>query len=168
MNLEYFYTLYNYNYWASARILHATENVTTEEFLTPTSFSHGSLRGTLAHTVSAEWVWLNRWQGVSPKAGLDENDFPSLNVLRTRWREEEQKNANIPGDVARARFKAHHPLYQHTRHKFRTTAVAHARSRRQSWHTASCRSRCNPHLAWAFARRYRLYLLFEHQIEIGD
>lgn len=99
MNLEYFYTLYNYNYWANARIFHAAENVTNEEFIAPTHNSHGSLRGTLVHTLMAEWMWLNRWQGVSPKAVLDENDFPSLDVLRARWLDEEQKMRTFLGTL---------------------------------------------------------------------
>ncbi|MBI5033008.1 MAG: DinB family protein [Chloroflexi bacterium] len=114
MNLEYFYTLYNYNYWANARILRATESVTSEEFLAPTSFSHGSLRGTLLHTLSAEWVWLNRWQGVSPKAGLDENDFSSFTVLRARWREEEQKMQTYLGMLHESDLKRIIP-YTNTR-----------------------------------------------------
>lgn len=91
MNLEYFYALYNYNYWANTQILHATERVTIEQFIAPTHHSHGSLRGTLTHTMMAEWIWLSRWQGVSPTAVLDENDFPSLTSLRARWVDEEQK-----------------------------------------------------------------------------
>jgi uncharacterized damage-inducible protein DinB len=91
MNLEYFLTLYNYNYWANEKILQTAERVTVEQFLAPTKFSHGSLRDTLAHTLSAEWIWLSRWQGVSPTAMLPEDNFSTLQVLRDRWRDEEQK-----------------------------------------------------------------------------
>ena len=99
MNLEYFLTLYNYNYWANEKILQTTERVTVEQFLAPTKNSHGSLRGTLVHTMMAEWMWLSRWQGVSPTAVLDENDFPSLASLRARWMDEEQRMRTFLGTL---------------------------------------------------------------------
>ncbi len=91
MNREYFSTLYDYNYWANERILRTTEKASDADFIAPTKHSYGSLRGTLAHILAAEWIWLSRWQGVSPTALLGENDFPTLASLRGRWREEEQK-----------------------------------------------------------------------------
>jgi uncharacterized damage-inducible protein DinB len=89
--LEYFNTLYDYNYWANAKILDAAEQVSNEELFAPTQDSHGSLHGTLVHTVSAEWMWRTRWQGTSPKAILRNEDFPSLAAIRARWKEEEQQ-----------------------------------------------------------------------------
>jgi len=43
------------------------------------------VRGTLVHTMSAEWVWLERWKGVSPEKHFDEGEFPTLLELRERW-----------------------------------------------------------------------------------
>lgn len=83
-------TLYDYNYWANARILRATERVSAAQFVAPTTHTYGSLRGTLVHILSAEWIWRSRWQGVSPTAMLREADFPTLDVIRTRWHAEEQ------------------------------------------------------------------------------
>lgn len=84
-------TLFDYNYWANTRILHAAEQISAEQFNAPTSYSYGSLRGTLVHTLSAEWIWRSRWQGVSPTAMLDPADFPTLAALRERWDVEEQQ-----------------------------------------------------------------------------
>ncbi len=91
MNKEYFSTLYDYNYWTNERILRAAEKVSDADFIAPTSHSYGSLRGTLVHTLSAEWIWLSRWRGVSPTVALREDDFPTRASIRERWREEEQK-----------------------------------------------------------------------------
>ncbi len=91
MNREYFSTLYDYNYWANERILRAAEKLSDEQFVTPRGHSHGGLRGTLVHTLFAEWIWLSRWNGVSPTKGQPEGDFPNLAALRARWREEETK-----------------------------------------------------------------------------
>lgn len=83
-------TLYQYNTWANARILNAASNVTPEQFLAPAPFSHGDLRGTLVHTLFAEWIWRRRWEGHSPTEWLTPEDFPALDTLRSRWTIEEQ------------------------------------------------------------------------------
>lgn len=83
--------LYDYNYWANQRILQATERVSPEQFIAPTSHTYGSLRGTLVHILSAEWIWRSRWQGDSPTAMLDPSDFPTPAALRVRWDSEEQQ-----------------------------------------------------------------------------
>lgn len=91
MNREYFSALYDYNYWANDRILGAADHLTDGQFIAKTSDSHGSLRGTLVHTLSAESVWLSRWNDVSPTSLASEQEFPNLAALRARWRDEESK-----------------------------------------------------------------------------
>jgi uncharacterized damage-inducible protein DinB len=91
MNKQDILTLYQYNQWANAKILGAAANVTTEQFLAGASYPHGGLRGTLTHTLFAEWIWRNRWEGVSPTFRLQPEEFSTLESLQTRWREEEQK-----------------------------------------------------------------------------
>ena len=90
MNKEDILTLYAYNSWANARILNATAQVTAEQFLAPASFSHGGLRGTLVHVLFAEWIWRRRWEGHSPVAWLQPEDFPTFEALHTQWDVEEQ------------------------------------------------------------------------------
>jgi uncharacterized damage-inducible protein DinB len=91
MNKQDIQLLYKYNQWSTARILNAASNVTEEQFLAPASFPHGGLRGTLVHTLFAEWIWRNRWEGTSPDFRLRTEDFPTFESLRERWREEEDK-----------------------------------------------------------------------------
>ena len=81
-------TLYQYNAWANARILNAASQLTAEEFLAPASFSHGGIRTTLVHTLSAERIWRNRWEGHSPTELLNREDFPTFTSLHSRWQEE--------------------------------------------------------------------------------
>lgn len=88
---EYLMWLFDYNYWANERILRAAAKVNHAQFVAPTTHSHGSLRGTLVHTLMAEWMWLSRWQGVSPTERLREEDYPTIDALVVRWNEEEQK-----------------------------------------------------------------------------
>lgn len=90
MNRQDLITLYDYNYWANARILGATARVSPADFIAPRTFSHGGLRGTLAHALSAEWIWRVRCQEQhSPTALIREQDFLTFADLHTRWQQEE-------------------------------------------------------------------------------
>ncbi len=85
-------TLFEYNYWANARVLDATERITNAQFIAPAGLSHGSIRATLVHTLGAEHLWRQRCQGNSPTSLnlISEDEFPTQAHLRSRWDEEEQ------------------------------------------------------------------------------
>ena len=68
--------LFAYNYWARDRQLEACAALTQEQFQRPLGNSFSSLRDTLAHLVGAEWVWLERWRGRSPRALPAAEEFP--------------------------------------------------------------------------------------------
>jgi uncharacterized damage-inducible protein DinB len=91
MNKQDILTLYKYNQWTTAKILSCTANVTQEQFIAPASFPHGGLRGTLVHALFAEWLWRNRWEGISPTTRFKPEDFPDPEALRARWMYEEEK-----------------------------------------------------------------------------
>jgi uncharacterized damage-inducible protein DinB len=82
--------LYDYNYWATGRILAASANVSQEQFLAPAGHSYGSLRGTLAHTCDTEYGWRMLCQHNTFVPDTPETAFPTLDALEQRWREEEQ------------------------------------------------------------------------------
>jgi uncharacterized damage-inducible protein DinB len=90
MNKQDILLLYRYNQWSSKKILDAAAKVTPEQFLAPSSFPHGGLRSTLVHAMFAQWVWRQRWEGTSPSQRFKPEDFPTFEVLRTRWEEEEK------------------------------------------------------------------------------
>ncbi len=91
MNKQDILTLYQYNQWANAKILNAAAQVTQEQCLAQAAFPHGGLRGTLVHIMFAEWIWRNRWEGTSFAYRLKPEEFPTLETLCTRWKEEEKK-----------------------------------------------------------------------------
>lgn len=70
--------------------MNAAAQVTQEQFLAPGTYPHGGLRGTLVHTLFAEWIWRKRWEGDSPTYRIREDEFSTFDSLRTRWLEEEQ------------------------------------------------------------------------------
>src|SRR5512135_747015 len=90
-------TLFDYNYWANARVRRAAAELSPEQYAAPAGvpahagLSHGSLRGALAHILGPEIVWRLRIQeGVSLPAVPGESDFPALDGLRERWSAEER------------------------------------------------------------------------------
>lgn len=81
--------LFRYNRWANERVLGATSGLTQEEFTRDLRNSFPSVRDTLAHVLGAEWIWLSRWKGVSPRSLPEASAFANHAALRTRWAEVE-------------------------------------------------------------------------------
>ena len=90
MNKQDILILYKYNQWANGKILSAAANVTPQQFLAEATFPHGGLRGTLVHTLFAEWIWRDRWEGNSPTVRIQPDEFPTFETLHTRWMQEEK------------------------------------------------------------------------------
>ncbi len=107
MNKHDITLLYKYNQWANAKILNAALQVTNDQFLASATFPHGGLRGTLVHTLFAEWIWRHRWEGTSPVIRLKPEDFPSLEALRTRWADEEKLLMAFVDNVTDERLNSH-------------------------------------------------------------
>jgi uncharacterized damage-inducible protein DinB len=87
MITEVIRSLYDYSDWANQRVLDTAGELTADQFLEDAGPSHGSLRNTFVHTMSGQWIWLERWQGTSPPSMMNEADFPDLASIRTRWEE---------------------------------------------------------------------------------
>jgi uncharacterized damage-inducible protein DinB len=77
--------LFEYTVWANHKLMRLAATLSVDDFKRDLKSSHGGVRGTLAHTMSAEWVWLERWKGVSPTKMFDEGEFPDIVALRDRW-----------------------------------------------------------------------------------
>jgi uncharacterized damage-inducible protein DinB len=77
--------LVDYTNWANHRALRAAALLSIEDFRKDLGSSHGGVRGTLAHMMSAEWIWLERFKGISPPRMFDEAEFPDVIALRERW-----------------------------------------------------------------------------------
>jgi uncharacterized damage-inducible protein DinB len=77
--------LFDYTNWANHRALRAAALLSKDDFKRDLGSSHGGVRGTLVHTMSAEWIWLERFKGVSPPRMFDEGEFDDVMALRERW-----------------------------------------------------------------------------------
>jgi len=78
-------TAFEYLDWAHERMMRPVNELSPEEFSRELGASHGSIQGTLVHMMSAEWIWLSRWHGISPPAMLDSQAFPTREALEERW-----------------------------------------------------------------------------------
>jgi uncharacterized damage-inducible protein DinB len=94
--------LLDYTVWANHRVMRAAATLTERQWKKDMKSSHGGVRGTLTHTMGAEWIWLERWKGTSPPRGIDEGEFPTIMALRDRWTAIEEHRAswfaNLPED----------------------------------------------------------------------
>jgi len=79
-------TLLDFNYWARDRILSAVEPLSDEQYTRDLGNSFRSVRDTLVHIYSAEWVWYTRWQGTSPTEPIPSDRFADRPALSAAWR----------------------------------------------------------------------------------
>ncbi len=87
MNKQDIQQLYKYNKWANATVMKSVAPLTTAELTRHLGGSFPSVRETLVHIMAAEWIWLRRWKGVSPKALFEAGEFPNLDAVRAKWSE---------------------------------------------------------------------------------
>jgi uncharacterized damage-inducible protein DinB len=85
MDIEYFKTLYDYNYWTHRKVWECVLTLSDEEFTRDIGYSWKSIRGQLVHVMSAEWAWFSRLGGTSPTAVLAEADYPTREAIRQKW-----------------------------------------------------------------------------------
>ena len=83
--LETIRLLYDYTKWADGRMFEAVGKLTPEQFTKDLGSSLKSARDTVVHLVSAQWIWLSRWTGESPKAMLSAADYPTQASIREKW-----------------------------------------------------------------------------------
>jgi uncharacterized damage-inducible protein DinB len=77
--------LLDYHYWTRDRVLAAVARLTPEQYTRELVSSFRSVRDTLVHTYSADWIWYQRWHGQSPTAPVPFDRFPDVESLRDAW-----------------------------------------------------------------------------------
>ncbi len=94
---DYLKEAYDYMYWATGRYFAVAEGLTEAQLHQVQGHGWGDIHATLVHLMSSEWVWLQRWHGTSPKSHLDKAEYPTLPVLKKRWREVEAEMRGFVG-----------------------------------------------------------------------
>src|SRR3954453_7923611 len=94
--------LITYNRWANAQVFAAAAGLSEEQLtqLMPSSFP--SVRATLAHIVSTEWVWLRRWFNESPTSVPPWMAAADLADLRARLTAVESEQQGFLADLTDA------------------------------------------------------------------
>jgi uncharacterized damage-inducible protein DinB len=85
MELATIAALYRYSDWANEQVLAAVSKLSQTHFTKDLKSSFGSIRDTLTHIVWSEWIWLQRWKGISPAKVFAPTDFATAQSLRERF-----------------------------------------------------------------------------------
>jgi uncharacterized damage-inducible protein DinB len=105
MNLNDIRRLFDYTEYANGLSLDAAEKLTEEQLRHDFKISHGSIHGTLIHMAGAEWIWLERWKGVSHSRIWTVDDFADVAALRSRWREVESERRGMLESLTEERLR---------------------------------------------------------------
>ena len=90
MNLADIKHLFNYTEWANELAMDAAGKLPDESLRRDVGISHKSIYETLLHMAGAEWIWLERWHGHSPRreeawSMWTPESCADLAALRQRW-----------------------------------------------------------------------------------
>lgn len=90
MKIQNIHLMYQYNYWASGRILSAAKDITPEQLLAPGEFPYGNLRATLVHIVDAEHGWRGLFEENKFGDEIKPEEFTDVRSIAGRFQIEEQ------------------------------------------------------------------------------
>ena len=91
-------------------MLDAVELLPEEQFTKEVGGSFGSVRNTIVHTYSAEYIWLSRWTGESPAGMLAPDNFLNAASVRSAWTDLETKLREVLRSAGRAGNPEGHTL----------------------------------------------------------
>jgi uncharacterized damage-inducible protein DinB len=97
MNVDFLKRLYSYNHWANNETVAAVSRLDDDAFTRALGNSFSSVRDTLVHILGAEWIWLERWNGRSPRALLTSAEFPDLERITRKWKQVEDGQSEFLG-----------------------------------------------------------------------
>ena len=83
--------MFDYSYWANARLFAVITTLTADEFTRDVAGSYGSVRNTLVHIMSAEAGWLDRCGGPPRGPKLEPANYPTAESVVTAWAKLEQE-----------------------------------------------------------------------------
>jgi uncharacterized damage-inducible protein DinB len=115
MNLTDIRHLYDYTEWANDLAMTAAAKLPDEDLRRNVAISHNSIFETLLHMAAAEWIWLERWHGRSPKREEAWPEWtpevcPDVATLRERWRDIIDRRATLIAGLDEDRLAAELPF----------------------------------------------------------
>ena len=97
--------LFAYNRWANARMLGSVAGLPAEDYTRPVGGSFSTLLDTLAHLYGADWVWLERFGGRSPRELPAIRQASTPEALREKWQEVEEGWAALAEGLETGRLR---------------------------------------------------------------
>jgi uncharacterized damage-inducible protein DinB len=90
MTLNDIRLLYEFNYWAKAKMIGALDALPEQDLTKDLKTSFGGIHGTLVHICAAEDIWLSRFKGIPNPKFLKETDLPDYSAVKKKWEEVER------------------------------------------------------------------------------
>ena len=83
-------TMFEYDRWATGRLLDVAEALTPEQLNLPGNAGRGSIRETLIHLIMVQKRWRVLWDGSMAldealSFQVDANDYPDIPNVRALW-----------------------------------------------------------------------------------
>jgi uncharacterized damage-inducible protein DinB len=85
MQSDFLRYLVGFNEWADHIVLDAARRLSPDQLRASHQMGFGPVFDTLVHIMGAQWVWLRRLQGDSPKALPSANTVKDLDQLKAEW-----------------------------------------------------------------------------------
>ena len=95
MRIEEIKQLYSFDHWSNARLWLAVLDLSADQLNADISNGIGGIQTTMLHMVNGAWTWRMRWEGGMPAHALGTEDFPTLQLVRGRWQEEEGQRQRL-------------------------------------------------------------------------
>ena len=86
MLTKHFQRQFAYNEWAWQQVFASVKALSAEIYHADQGYFWGSMHGMLVHGLSAEFIWLERFNGRSPNALLTPDDLNDAAANLVRWR----------------------------------------------------------------------------------
>jgi uncharacterized damage-inducible protein DinB len=104
MNLVDIKRQFEYMDWANDLAMQAAANLAHENLRRDFGSSHGSIFGTLLHMAGAEWIWVERWHGHSPRkteawASWSTEACADVRTLAERWQAVRDRRTRFVCDI---------------------------------------------------------------------
>jgi uncharacterized damage-inducible protein DinB len=110
MNLSDIRHLFDYTEWANDLARNAAATIGDDDLHRDFKISHSSIFGTLLHMAGAEWIWLERWHGISPGKEAwslwTANSCADLTTLEQRWQNITERRADFIRQLDEERLHA--------------------------------------------------------------
>lgn len=94
--------LFEYTRWADDRILRTALEISNEQFTRDMGSSFRSIRDTLVHILTVHWVWVSRWEGISPREIPREWKECTQIELRRAWTEVSHRQSAFIAELSEA------------------------------------------------------------------